>query len=166
MNWKYFAILVLAVSLLFTTTEGVHSEEETSLKLELWKDEITVRSGEKLVMNMIVENTSSEIIHTEYIRSRVEYDTLGGVVVNKTSMEWEKDICPSEIFEGAHKSDLPLYTLPGTYTITIWIEYEGGKSEEVQFKLHYRNFYIYIVLACIINLVILYAKKVYSRKKR
>lgn len=164
MNWKYLAISLIAVSLL-STVEGVHSEKETPLKLELWKDEITVKSGEKLVMNMTIENTSSEIIHTEYIRSRVEYDTLGGIVVNKTSMEWEKDIYPSEICEGLHRSDLPLYTLPGTYTIAIWIEYEGGKSEEVQLILHYRNFYIYIVLACIINLVILYAKKLYSKKK-
>jgi len=165
MNLKYFALFTLSALLLSIIAGEEVQEKDTPLKITLENNEIKLRSGEKLVMKMKVENTSSETIHAEYIRSRVEYNTLGGIVVNKTSLEWDRDINPHEVCEGVHKSELPVYTLPGTYTIYIWVEYERGKTGEVQFKLHYTNFYIYIILACIINTAILYGKKVYRDRK-
>jgi len=143
---------VILLSLLSST----YSEERYPLELELWKNEVTLRSGQRLNMNMFVENTSSEIIHTKCIRSRVEYNTLGNIIVNKTAIEWKRDIYPYETYEGVHHSNLPLYTLPGTYTINVWVEYEGGKSEEVQLILHYTNLYFWLIIACMANFIILY----------
>ncbi len=159
--------LCLLVALFFTVVYGEISktEEKSTLELKLMNDELSIKSGEKLVMDMTVKNVSSAIVQTKSIKSRVKYTTLGNFVVNRTSIEWEEDLYPSEIHEGTHKMDLPLYTAPGTYTITIWIEYEGGKSEEVQLILHYQNYYVYIVLAVVINALILYGKKIYNERK-
>jgi len=142
--------------ILFLLLSSTYSEERDPLELELWKDEVTLRSGQRLNMNMSVKNTSFNVIHTECIKSRVVYNTLGDIVVNKTTIEWKREVYPYEICEGVHHSNLPLYTLPGTYTITIWVEYEGGKSDEVQLILHYNNFYFWLILACIANFIVLY----------
>ena len=166
MNVKLLPIALFVTSLFSSLLIGAADGTESPLNVELWGDEITVRSGEKLRMKMTVENLSPEVVHVTTIRSTVEYTTLGGVVVNRKTVDWERDIYPFEVCEGAYTADLPLYTLPGTYTITLWVTYEGGETEEVQLTLRYRNFYICIGAAILLNSFVLYGRKIYMDRKK
>ena len=156
-------ILILILGFILFSKSYLCSDTDKALILDLKPDELSLRSGEKLQLDLTAKNISYNTIHTECLQSEVIYNPLG-ITVKKDKLEWDTELLPFEEREGEQRFRLPVYTLPGTYTIKIWAEYEGVKSDPVICTLHYHNLFLYVLLACILNIGILYLFKRFSSK--